>query len=128
MASASSLASCPSTHLKEDEEGKPGCKDMPELDSVAVVLIIPVIPVPAAETSQCQSLSLPDPLGTQKSSGVFTHRAGCHGEGLAGMLPSTDCCYLHTVVPFLTKSKISTARFVSGSKCLIWKTERLWLM
>lgn len=48
---------CPSpsgAHLEEDEEGEPGCEDVPELDGVAVVVGIPVIPVPAAQPCWCQ--------------------------------------------------------------------------
>lgn len=40
-------------HLKEDEEGEPGCEDVPELRRVAVVIGVPVVLVPAAQPRGC---------------------------------------------------------------------------
>lgn len=49
-------------HLEEDEEGEPGCEDVPELDGVGVVVSVAVIPVPAAQLRQCQPRPVPSGL------------------------------------------------------------------
>lgn len=110
-------------HLKEYEEGKPGCEDVPELDRVAVVIGVPVIPVPAAQPHRCQPrlplcwASCPaaaPSVGVREKpwqlprhgclQALLYHlpvpqlQAGCHseglGEGVGGILLSNGCWLL----------------------------------